>query len=111
MSELYQALVDGRVTLDGLKAEADPEPKQRGSQNQQGAPKSGGMRRFRLNRKQDESGVSGEGIVAEGVAFSNGQCALHWLGDLSSIVLYDDMQTLESVHGHGGKTEVLWMDN
>lgn len=31
------------------------------------------MRRFELHREEDVSGVSGTGVVAEGVAFSDGR--------------------------------------
>ena len=34
------------------------------------------MKLFQLHRHEDESGVSGTGIVAEGVQFSDGKCAL-----------------------------------
>ncbi len=34
------------------------------------------MRRFQLNRIVDESGVSGTGVVAQGVEFDNGFCAM-----------------------------------
>src|SRR4051794_16547249 len=35
--------------------------------------------RFELHRDQDISGVSGVGVVAEGVAFTDGTVALRWL--------------------------------
>ena len=37
------------------------------------------MRLFKLQRKVDCSGVSGTGVVAEGVEFDDGQVALRWL--------------------------------
>jgi len=37
------------------------------------------MRRFLLVRDCDPSGVSGTGIVAEGVQFSDGTAVMHWL--------------------------------
>ena len=36
-------------------------------------------RRFELHRDDDVSGVSGTGVVAEGVLFSSGRVALEWL--------------------------------
>lgn len=68
------------------------------------------MRRFVLSRKEDVSGTSGEGIVAEGVMFSNGRASLHWLTQLTSIAIYDNMETLDKIHGHDGRTEVVWID-
>jgi hypothetical protein len=68
------------------------------------------MRRFVLNRTNDKSGTSGTGTVAEGTQYSNGKCTLLWLTPLSSIAVYDNMVTLESIHGHGGSTTVEWID-
>lgn len=68
------------------------------------------MKRFQLVRSKDVSGVSGTGIVAEGVEFPNGQCVLHWLGRFSTVELSPDMDTLLGVHGHGGLTTVEWED-
>ncbi len=65
------------------------------------------MIRFQLLRKQDFSGVSGTGIIAEGVVFSNGRCAMQWL---KSMGIYDNMDELKHIHGHGGSTEVVWID-
>jgi len=68
------------------------------------------MKRFMLNRLVDESGVSGTGIVAEGIRFSNGKCVLTWVVGVSSVVVYDSMEELIAVHGHGGNTVVEWID-
>ena len=68
------------------------------------------MRRFVLDRTDDESGVSGIGIVAEGVEFSNGQCALAWLSKESSVAVYPNIKQLERIHGHNGRTVVRWLD-
>src|SRR5688500_19565367 len=38
-----------------------------------------GMRRFMMRREQDASGVSGTGLVLEGVQFSTGVVVIHWL--------------------------------
>jgi hypothetical protein len=68
------------------------------------------MRRFELHRDEDATGVSGTGVVAEGVVFQNGKIAMAWLTKHKSMTIYDDMETLEKVHGHGGKTRVVWHD-
>lgn len=68
------------------------------------------MRRFNLLRLEDPSGVSGLGIVAEGVEFSNGSCALVWLTDIASVGLYPSISHLEQIHGHNGNTLVIWQD-
>lgn len=68
------------------------------------------MRRFKLHRLEDQSGVSGVGIIAEGVQFKTGKCVLSWLTAHSSLGLYDDVTTLMAIHGHGGKTLIEWVD-
>ena len=66
------------------------------------------MRLFVLRRTDDESGISGIGDVAEGVEFSNGKCALCWTTQYRSVAVYDSIRELESIHGHEGKTMVVW---
>jgi len=65
-------------------------------------------RPFFLNRLDDESGVSGTGIVAEGVQFSDGICVIHWRSQYHGTTVYQNILEVEQVHGHGGKTEVCW---
>ena len=66
-----------------------------------------------LNRKDDESGVSGTGIVAEGVIFDSGKVAVSFMpfrarGKATpSVIVYDCIEHVEQVHGHLGKTEVI----
>lgn len=67
------------------------------------------MRQFLLVRDEDLSGVSGVGVVAEGVEFSGGRCVLHWLSPLTSIAVYDSIGILLEVHGHEGRTKVQWI--
>lgn len=67
-------------------------------------------RRFILNRVEDESGVSGTGVVAVGIQFPGGQCVMFWLTDHNSIGIYPNIVELEAIHGHNGKTKVLWWD-
>ena len=66
------------------------------------------MRKFHLWRIEDESGVSGTGIVAEGVEFADGQCVMSWLTRYHSIAVYPSAAELEQIHGHHGKTKILW---
>jgi hypothetical protein len=65
---------------------------------------------FVLQRDIDETGISGTGIVAEGVQFSDGVVALRWKGLWPTSVVFHDqgMKAVETVHGHGGKTRVVW---
>lgn len=69
------------------------------------------MRQFYFFRKEDESGVSGTGFVAEGVVFENGKCVVAWLTEHTSVCVYDHIETVEKIHGHGGKTLLAWEDH
>lgn len=68
------------------------------------------MRRFKVKRDEDESGVSGTGIVAEGVEFDDGSVAMKWLSHKSTITFFANIKHLKDLHGHGGKTKVVWID-
>lgn len=67
-------------------------------------------RRFVLERHEDESGVSGTGIVAEGIEFSDGAVALRWRSHLKSVAFYESIRVLEAIHGHSGRTKVVYLD-
>ncbi len=69
------------------------------------------MRRFVLYRHEDVSGVSGTGLVAEGVRFSDGTVVLHWLRAPYQTGLFPGIGDLLAVHGHGGRTELRWLDD
>lgn len=68
------------------------------------------MRRFVLKRKQDVSGTSGEGTVAEGVEFSNGRCTISWLSPVIMVTVCDSIAAIEKIHGHDGSTVVEYID-
>jgi hypothetical protein len=63
---------------------------------------------FYLERLEDPSGVSGTGRVAEGVVFSNGWVALVWLSASPSLAFYLSLESVEAIHGHGGKTRLVF---
>lgn len=69
-------------------------------------------RRFVLARDEDVTGVSGTGIVAEGVLFSNGVVALQWTSEFPTSVVFHQrgMESVEAVHGHTGRTRIEWVD-
>jgi hypothetical protein len=70
------------------------------------------MRRFILVRSEDITGVSGTGIVAEGVEFTDGIVVMKWIvGDFRSIVTWvQGIHAVEEIHGHDGRTVVEWID-
>jgi hypothetical protein len=69
------------------------------------------MRMFHLVRGTDISGVSGVGLVAEGVEFTDGRVALRWCAPNGkpSTVVWDSIADAMSVHGHDGATVVVWL--
>ena len=67
------------------------------------------MKQFILQRIEDATGVSGTGIVAEGVEFTDGKVAIRWLTHYSSTCFYDSMKAVEAIHGHHGRTKVEWV--
>lgn len=68
------------------------------------------VRRFVLRRQEDETGVSGTGDVADGCVFPDGVAVLHWRGDLASTAVYRSVQEVEAIHGHGGRTLLVFAD-
>lgn len=66
------------------------------------------MKTFSLIRIEDETGISGTGKVAQGVVFDSGKVAISWLTQWSSICIYDDIEHVEEIHGHNGKTIIYY---
>lgn len=66
------------------------------------------MKMFELWRHKDETGISGTGVVAEGVQYADGSCVLRWTTAVRSTVFYSSMEDVVAIHGHGGKTEVVF---
>lgn len=64
-------------------------------------------------RDVDDSGVSGVGVVAEGIEFTDGSVALRWCVPRSpkSTVLWGSVTDLLAIHGHGGHTRLEWFDS
>ena len=68
------------------------------------------MRRFYLSRRVDVTGTSGDGLVAEGIEFSDGTVVLRWLSGTPSTVIYHRLDDAIKVHGHDGQTVIVWRD-
>lgn len=68
------------------------------------------MRRFELHRDDDPTRVSGTGVVAEGVEFSDGKVCLRWHGKHRSMVMWDRVASVLAIHGHDGSTRIVWLD-
>nr|WSS66762.1 hypothetical protein OG284_36690 [Streptomyces sp. NBC_01177] len=68
-------------------------------------------RRFVLHRHEDVTGMSGEGLVADGVLWPDGTASVRWRGEHPSIVFWDRGRvSVEFIHGHVGATEVEFLD-
>jgi hypothetical protein len=59
-----------------------------------------GIQTFTVYRTDDETGVSGDGIVIEGVRLATGQCIVHWLypPPKGGIAIFDSMADFIKVH-------------
>jgi hypothetical protein len=68
-------------------------------------------RRFALVRHIDYTGISGIGVVAYGVVFSDGHVALRWCSDHPATSLWNSIDDVLAVHGHGDATSVQWIDD
>lgn len=85
---------------------------------------TGVVSHFEMHRDDDISGVSGEGLVAEGWQFEEGMsitlpdgslvkldpgwCCIRWKGARQSTVFWNSFEDAEAVHGHGGATRFVW---
>lgn len=67
-------------------------------------------RRFQLVRNKDFSGVSGIGVVAEGVVFHDGQVAMSWFGRHHTLEIAPRIEDVIAIHGHNGATVIEWED-
>lgn len=69
---------------------------------------------FRVHRDRDVSDVSGTGVVAEGVQFSDGWVVTHWLDQApmwepkTDVWHHKGTGPVTKVHGHGGATRIVW---
>ena len=70
-----------------------------------------GLKTFTVCRQKDESGVSGEGVVIEGVVLATGQCIIHWLypPPRGGIAIFDSMSDFIKVHiePHPGNKTII----
>lgn len=70
------------------------------------------MKCFELHRDVDVSGVSGVGVVAQGVIFDNGMVAIAWMGERPcSVGVYPELAGAFTVHGHNGDTRFVEVAN
>ena len=67
------------------------------------------MKFYNVKRIEDETGVSGTGIVAKTVSFDDRFSIIVWLKEgskqgVGNVIVYASLEDAIKVHGHGGKT-------
>lgn len=67
-------------------------------------------RRFVLQRDADITGISGTGIVADGVCWPDSTVSIRWRGERPSVVFWEKLEHARAIHGHGGATRFVWLD-
>ena len=72
------------------------------------SPRASRLQPFYIQRHEDVHGNTGTGIVAEGVIFSCGKGVMRWLDEVATTVFFDKIEDIEAIHGHGGKTVVVF---
>lgn len=66
------------------------------------------VRTFEFHRDDDVSGVSGTGVVADGVTFDDGVTVVRWRGERRSTVVWPSVEDAIAVHGHDGATRLVY---
>ncbi len=59
-----------------------------------------GIRAFTVCRQNDETGISGDGVVIEGATFATGHTVIHWLtpAPRGSIAFFDAFDDFVKIH-------------
>jgi hypothetical protein len=68
------------------------------------------VRRFHLRRLEDETGISGTGLVTDGIEFADGSVIMKWNTETTSVGLYRSIEDVIIIHGHQGRTVVEYAD-
>jgi hypothetical protein len=74
-----------------------------------------GIRTFTIARQYDETGVSGVGVVIEGVVLATGQAIIHWLtpAPRGALAIFDSMDDFIKIHinPHPDNASILTWDD
>jgi hypothetical protein len=68
-------------------------------------------RRFVFLRDEDETGISGTGLVVMGVLYPDGRCHYRWMTEHQTDQMADSLDKLERIHGHNGRTRIVFLDD
>lgn len=69
--------------------------------------KGDSLQQFYLQRNEDLTGTSGTGVVARGCVLPSGKVILEWTSFHTSIGIYNNINDVELIHGHEGRTQVV----
>lgn len=66
---------------------------------------------FVLRRTTDATGISGTGVVADGVRFPDGRVATRWRDSqgVAQTCVWDRLSHVRQIHGHNGATSIQMM--
>tara|TARA_Y100000296_G_C5098662_1_gene218736 strand:- start:488 stop:868 length:381 start_codon:yes stop_codon:yes gene_type:complete len=74
-----------------------------------------GIRTFTIARQHDETGISGVGVVIEGVVLATGQAIIHWLtpAPRGALAIFDSMDDFIKIHikPHPENASILTWDD
>ena len=74
-----------------------------------------GIRTFTIARQYDDTGVSGTGVVIEGVVLATGQAIIHWLtpAPRGALAIFDSMTDFIKIHinPHPDNSSILTWDD
>lgn len=68
------------------------------------------IRRFHIKRDIDVSGISGTGIVADGIQWHDGMCTIHWRGKHPTDNTHLSLQSVMDIHCHEGASKIIFDD-
>ena len=67
-------------------------------------------RLFIIDRSKDNSGISGVGVVAEGVQYTDGTVVIRWITETATTALFDSIEDVQKVHGYRGDSVIKFLD-
>ena len=100
------------MTAKNVKSPVKDAKKKKGPEEPKALEIRTGLRRFVLVRDDDPTGMSGTGVVAEGVQFTKGDVAMTWKSEFNSVTVFPNITTVEALHTHMGKdpSRIIWLD-
>lgn len=109
----YYKMVEEELKIEEAPEEPSPQEELIPKKPSKLCPR--GIQTFTVARQADETGVSGEGVVIEGVVLATGQCIAHWLypRPKGSIAIFDSMNDFVTVHikPHPGNRTIITYDD